>query len=72
MSFNYGKTTPTSYTEIVAINKSIACFGRAVKLGAYLVDMSILRFVSGYLSQLKVWHQKVLALFNGQLDMVRR
>jgi uncharacterized membrane-anchored protein YhcB (DUF1043 family) len=36
------------------------------------VGMSILRFVPGYLSQLKVWHQKELALFNGQLDMVRR
>jgi hypothetical protein len=75
MTFTYGKTTPTSYTdpEVVAVNKSIARFGRAMKPGAYLVDMyPILRFVPGYLSQLKVWHKEELALFNGQLDAVRR
>ncbi|KAG1854460.1 cytochrome P450 [Suillus subalutaceus] len=75
MSFTYGKTTPTSYTdpEIVAVNKCLARFGRAMKPGAYLVDTyPILRFVPGYLSQLKAWHQDELALFNGQLDVVRR
>ncbi|KAG1849245.1 cytochrome P450 [Suillus subluteus] len=75
MSFTYGKTTPTSYTdpEIVAVHKSLARFGQAVKPGAYLVDTyPILRFVPGYLSQLKAWHQEELALFNGQLDVVRR
>ncbi|KAG2099566.1 cytochrome P450 [Suillus discolor] len=75
MSFIYGKITPTSYTdpEIVAINKSLARFGQAIQPGAYLVDTyPILRFVPGYLSQLKAWHQDTLALFNGQLDAVRR
>ncbi|KAG1764170.1 cytochrome P450 [Suillus placidus] len=75
MSFTYGKTTPTSYTdpEVVAVKKSLARFGRAMMPGAYLVDTySILRFVPGYLSQLKAWHQEELALFNGQLDAVRR
>ncbi|KAG2131618.1 cytochrome P450 [Suillus bovinus] len=75
MSFNYGKTTPTSYTdpEIVSLNKTIARFGAAIKPGAYLVDTyPILRFVPGYLSQLKAWHQEEFALFNGQLDAVRR
>jgi cytochrome P450 len=75
MSFTYGKTTPTSYKdfEIIAINQSLARFGRAVKPGAYLVDTyPILRFVPGYLSQLKAWHQEELILFNGQLDAVRK
>ncbi|KAG1854462.1 cytochrome P450 [Suillus subalutaceus] len=75
MSFTYGKTTPTSYTdpEVVAVCKSSARFGRAMKPGAYLVDTyPILRFVPGYLSQLKAWHQDELALFNGQLDVVRK
>ncbi|KAG2126118.1 cytochrome P450 [Suillus cothurnatus] len=75
MTFTYGKTTPTSYTdpEVVAVNKSVARFGRAMKPGAYLVDTyPILRFVPGYLSQLKVWHKEELTLFNGQLDAVRR
>ncbi|KAG1807981.1 cytochrome P450 [Suillus subaureus] len=75
MSFTYGKTTPTSYTdpEVVAVNKSLARFGRAVRPGAYLVDTyPILRFVPGYLSELKAWHQDELALFNGQLNAVQR
>jgi len=75
MSFTYGKTTLTSYKdpEIIAINQSLARFGRAVKPGAYLVDTyPILRFVPGYLSQLKAWHQEELTLFNGQLDAVRK
>ncbi|KAG1840953.1 cytochrome P450 [Suillus tomentosus] len=75
MSFTYGKITPTSYTdpEVVAVNKVLARFGRAIQPGAYLVDAyPILRFVPGYLSQLKAWHKEELALFNGQLDAVRR
>jgi len=75
MSFTYGKITPTSYAdpEVVAINKALARFGQVIQPGAYLVDTyPILRFVPGYLSQLKAWHQDDLALFNGQLDAVRR
>ncbi|KAG0696776.1 cytochrome P450 [Suillus ampliporus] len=75
MSFTYGKTTPTAYTdpEIVTVNKCFARFVRVGKPGTYLVDTyPILRFVPGYLSQLKAWHQEELALFNGQLDVVRR
>ncbi|KAG1852411.1 cytochrome P450 [Suillus subalutaceus] len=75
MSFTYGKTTPTSYSdpEVVAVNKSMERFGQAMKPGAYLVDAyPILRFIPGYLNQLKAWHQEELALFNGQLDAVRR
>ncbi|KAG1855978.1 cytochrome P450 [Suillus subluteus] len=75
MSFTYGKTTPTSYSdpEVVAINKSLERFGQAMKPGAYLVDAyPILRFIPGYLNQLKAWHREELALFDGQLDAVRR
>ncbi|KAG0696780.1 cytochrome P450 [Suillus ampliporus] len=74
MSFTYGKTTPTAYTdpEVVSINKCLERFIRVVKPGTYLVDTyPILRFVPGYLSRLKAWHQEELALFNGQLDVVR-
>ncbi|KAG0696782.1 cytochrome P450 [Suillus ampliporus] len=47
--------------------------GGVVKPGAYLVDTyPILRFVPGYLSQLKAWHQEEFAFFDGQLDVVRR
>ncbi|KAG1836813.1 cytochrome P450 [Suillus subalutaceus] len=59
--------------EVVALNKSLERFGQAMKPGAYLVDAyPILRFIPGYLNQLKAWHQEELALFNGQLDAVRR
>ncbi|KAG1841634.1 cytochrome P450 [Suillus tomentosus] len=75
MSFTYGKITSTSYTdpEVVAIHKFPARFGQAMKPGAYLVDAyPILRFVPGYLSQLKAWHKEELAFYTGQLDAVRR
>ncbi|KAG1840951.1 cytochrome P450 [Suillus tomentosus] len=75
MSFTYGKITPTSYTdpEVVAVNKVLARFGQAMTPGAYLVDTyPILRFVPGYLSQLKAWHKEELALYYRQLDVVRR
>ncbi|KAG1724531.1 cytochrome P450 [Suillus lakei] len=75
MSFTYGKTTPTAYTdpEVVAVRKALEHFGRALTPGAYLVDTyPILRFVPGYLSQLKMRREEDRALFNGQLDVVRR
>ncbi|KAG1908862.1 cytochrome P450 [Suillus fuscotomentosus] len=47
--------------------------GQAMKPGAYLVDSyPILRFVPGYLSELKAWHKEELAFYDGQLDAVRR
>ncbi|KAG1807412.1 cytochrome P450 [Suillus variegatus] len=75
MSFTYGKITLTSYTdpEVVDINRFSARIGQAMKPGAYLVDAyPILRFVPGYLSQLKAWHKEELAFYDGQLDAVRR
>ncbi|KAG1798560.1 cytochrome P450 [Suillus plorans] len=74
MSFTYGKLTPTSYTdpEVVAVNETLAHFSQAMKPGAYLVDTyPILRFIPGYLSQLKVWHKEERALYDRQLDAVR-
>jgi hypothetical protein len=75
MSISYGKTTPTAYTdpEVVAVIATIARFGRVAQPGAYLVDtFPILRFVPGYLNQLKEWHKEELQLFGAQLDIVRR
>ncbi|KAG2753557.1 hypothetical protein P692DRAFT_20829083 [Suillus brevipes Sb2] len=50
------------------------CFlGMQLPWSSYLVDTyPILRFVPGYLNQLKVWRQEKHALFKGQLDAVRR
>ncbi|KAG1895267.1 cytochrome P450 [Suillus fuscotomentosus] len=75
MPFAYGKITPTSYTdpEVVSINMFSACFGQAMKPGAYLVDAyPILRFVPGYRSQLNAWHKEELTFYDGLLDAVRR
>jgi hypothetical protein len=75
MSITYGKTTPTAYTdpEVVTVNKAMTRFGKAVRPGEYLVDTyPILRFVPGYLNHLKEWYKEDLALFTGQLDVVRR
>ncbi|KAG9310288.1 cytochrome P450 [Chiua virens] len=74
MDITYGKP-PSSCTdsEIVAVNRNVDRLCRALRPGAYLVDTyPILRYVPGYLSQLKQWHQAELALFEGQLDAVRK
>jgi len=75
MEITYGKVTPTSYTdpEVLAVNRCLKRFGRAVLPGAYLVDTyPILQYVPGYLTKLRKWHQEELALFQGQLDTVRQ
>ena len=75
MGITYGKVTPTSYSdpEVVAVNRCLKRFGQAILPGAYLVDTyPILQYVPGYLTQLRKWHQEELALFEGQLDTVRK
>lgn len=74
MSITYGKITPTAYSdlEVVAVNRCLTRLGRTLRPGAYLVDTyPILKYVPGYLSELRKWHQEELALFQGQLDLVR-
>lgn len=74
MSITYGKTTPTAYSdpEVVAVNRCLARFGQAIRPGAYLVDtFPILKYVPGYLTQLRKWHKEELELFQGQLNLVR-
>jgi hypothetical protein len=75
MGITYGKVTSTSYSdpEVIAVNRCLERFGQAVLPGAYLVDTyPILQYVPGYLTQLKEWHREELALFEGQLDTVRK
>lgn len=75
MEITYGKVTPTSYTdpEVLAVNRCLKRFGRAMLPGAYLVDtFPILQYVPGYLTNLRKWHQEELALFQGQLDTVQQ
>ena len=75
MGITYGKVTPTAYSdpEVIAVNRCLKRFGHAVLPGAYLVDTyPILQYVPGYLAQLKKWHQEELALFEEQLNIVRK
>jgi len=74
MSLTYGKTTPTSYfdPEVQKVNLCLSRLGAAARLGAYLVDsFPLLKYVPGYLSQLKAFHREELDLFRSQLDAVR-
>ncbi|KAG1893623.1 cytochrome P450 [Suillus fuscotomentosus] len=75
LSVTYGKITPTSYTDpaVVDIQRFSARLGRAVRPGEYLVDAyPILRFVPGYLSQLKAWNREEMVFYQEHLDEVRR
>ena len=74
MALTYGKTTPTAYSdpEVVAVNLCSSRFGEAMRPGAYLVDTyPILRYIPGCLTQLRKWHLEELALYEGQLNLVR-
>lgn len=75
MEITYGKVTPTSYSdpEVIAVNRCLVRFGQAIVPEAYLVDTYLfLRRLPGYLTRLRKWHQEELALFEGQLDTVRK
>lgn len=75
MTMSYGKSTRTSYSdpEVIQVNKCLTRLGLTLLPGAWLVDSyPILRYVPGYLNQLKRWHEEELQLFRGQLDIVRK
>lgn len=75
MSLAYGKTTPTSYSdpEVLQVNKCLGRVGYAMRPGSYLVDSyPLLKYVPGYLNELKQFHQEELALFRKQAETVRR
>ncbi|THV06992.1 cytochrome P450 [Dendrothele bispora CBS 962.96] len=74
ISLTYGKPTPTTYSEpeVQRLQKCLFRLGAAVRPGTYLVDsFPPLRYVPGYLSELKRYHQEELSLFRSQLDGVR-
>ncbi|EIN08589.1 cytochrome P450 [Punctularia strigosozonata HHB-11173 SS5] len=75
MTITYGKTTPTSYSdpEVQRVIRCLSRIGQAVTPGRYLVDSyPALRYVPGYLRQLKAWHREEMELFWGQAQNVRQ
>lgn len=75
MSLTYGKMTPTSYSdsEVLAISKSTARLGNALRPGAYLVDSyPFLKHIPVFTSKLRRYHEEELALFSNQVNTVKQ
>ncbi|KAF7289950.1 Cytochrome P450 [Mycena indigotica] len=74
LSLTYGKSSRTSSDDpiIQEVSAAQSRLGAALLPGAYLVDeWPMLRYVPGYLSELRRQHQLELKLFTSQLDTVR-
>nr|GAT43916.1 cytochrome P450 [Mycena chlorophos] len=74
LSLTYGKPTRTSSDDpiIQEVSAAQGRLGAALIPGAYMVDeWPALRYVPGYLAELRRQHQMELALFRSQLDVVR-
>ncbi|KAJ7627632.1 cytochrome P450 [Mycena polygramma] len=74
LSLTYGKPSRTLSDDPIVreVNASQARLGAALVPGAYVVDaFPFLRYVPGYLSELRRQHQMELTLFMSQLDNVR-
>ncbi|KAJ7579273.1 cytochrome P450 [Mycena floridula] len=73
MALAYGKI-PESFQDPVvqAVNECLTRLGLTMRPGAWLVDnIPILRYVPGYLKELKDGHTQELNLFEGQMQEVR-
>ncbi|KIK53850.1 hypothetical protein GYMLUDRAFT_49144 [Collybiopsis luxurians FD-317 M1] len=73
MALAYGKV-PKSYEdpEVQAVNRCLTRLGFAMRPGAWKVDvLPFLKYVPGYLNELKAGHQEELGLFKAQLQEVR-
>ncbi|KAJ7138849.1 cytochrome P450 [Mycena filopes] len=74
LSLTYGKQTRTASNDPIVneVNGCLATLGAALLPGAYSVDAyPFLRYVPGYLTELRQQHQVELALFKSQLESVR-
>ncbi|KAJ3812998.1 cytochrome P450 [Lentinula aff. lateritia] len=73
MALAYGKV-PHSYEdpEVQAVNRCLTRLGYAMRPGAWKVDvLPFLKYIPGYLNELKVGHKEELGLFKSQLQEVR-
>ncbi len=76
MSVTYGKTTPTQYTdpEVVAIQENVQRFVKTLPIGKGWVDRFpfLQNLPIPEVLRLRRYHKEELALYNSQLDTVRR
>ncbi|KAF5357347.1 hypothetical protein D9758_005923 [Tetrapyrgos nigripes] len=73
MALAYGKI-PESYEdpEVQAVNRCLTRLGLTMRPGAWKVDTyPFLRYLPGYLEELRDGHREELGLFKGQLQEVR-
>lgn len=70
----YGKSAPTSNDdpEVARIHQVARNFDRAIRPGAYLVDLlPFLKWIPGYGRELKEYHNYEMQLFNDQMARVQ-
>jgi len=75
IKITYGKLTPIHHgdEEVVQVIKTLSRFTKAARIGAHYVDrFPWLRYIPGWVSQGRKWHQEELELFSSQVDGVRR
>ncbi|KAF8221472.1 cytochrome P450 [Tricholoma matsutake] len=73
MALAYGKV-PKSYDDpdVVAVNRCLTRLGSNLRPGLWQVDIyPFLRYIPGYLKELREGHKEELTLFKTQLDQVR-
>ncbi|KAJ3991791.1 cytochrome P450 [Lentinula boryana] len=73
MALAYGKV-PHSFEdpEVQAVNRCLTRLGYAMRPGAWKVDVvPFLKYIPGYLNELKAGHKEELGLFKSQLQEVR-
>ncbi|KAJ3769963.1 cytochrome P450 [Lentinula raphanica] len=73
MALAYGKV-PHSFEDpdVQAVNRCLTRLGYAMRPGAWKVDvLPLLKYVPGYLNDLKAGHKEELGLFKSQLQGVR-
>ncbi|KAF9221215.1 cytochrome P450 [Gyrodon lividus] len=71
----YGKSSPTSTNdpEVIRIYQVLRNLQAAMRPGAHLVErVPLLKYIPGYGSRLKQWHEFELKLYREQLDRVKR
>ncbi|KAF9069856.1 cytochrome P450 [Rhodocollybia butyracea] len=73
MALAYGKVPQgCEDPEVQAVNRCLTRLGYAMRPGAWKVDvLPFLKFIPGYLNELKLGHQEELGLFKSQLQEVR-
>jgi cytochrome P450 len=73
MSLAYGKTPSSTSDPIVqSVQRCLTLLGYTMRPGAWKVDtFPILKYIPGYLKELKQAHKEELDLFKGQLKEVR-